>query len=443
MQLTEHQQIAHDLVIKLLKEGKKRIIIKGSAGTGKTSMVVEILKTIKKDKTIVTGYNNGHMYVTAPTNKALSVLQKKIDIEVDFKTIHSACRLALYIDRKTGGATFVRQKFFGKRKGDEFDFCKIAIVDEVSMLNSDFLGRWGVDDLGRKIYKQGYLDDFKFPIIYLGDPCQLSPVGESISPIWIKDYPVVELTEIIRQGKGNPIIELSRDLDLIYFKSPKLIERKGYIYSDNRQEIISDLAEVNGTDALKYLAYTNKEVDAINTAVRVKRYGQEVKRIEKDETIVFNTPMGSYYTNKEVKVEKVEIVIDYVFIPTYETRYDQSYQPLGNLDKIKMKYYRINNSFNVVHEDSIFIYNSIYNTLKENNKKYNWDGRGYHYFSGLFADITYNHALSIHKSQGSTYKEAIINIENTNYCRDTEEKQRLLYTAITRSSDLIILNNVK
>lgn len=45
--------------------------------------------------------------------------------------------------------------------------------------------------------------------------------------------------------------------------------------------------------------------------------------------------------------------------------------------------------------------------------------------------------------QGSSYKEAIVNIGNLNLNKNLKEKQRLLYTAVTRASDLLILSNVK
>lgn len=426
------------------RNGAMRQRLIGSAGTGKTWTVAELVRGWKRDRTINLNYNNGHIYVTAPTNKALGVLQSKIDADVDFKTIHSACKLYMNIDYKTGGVSFQKQKYSGKRKGDEFEECKIAVIDESSMLNSDFLGKTIRHPDGREEHIPGYLEDFKFPILFVGDNKQLNPVGEKVSPVWTIDCPTVELTEIIRQGAGNPIIDLSRDLDLIYFKTPKIIEGKGYIYSDALQSLIDDLAEVNGTDDLKYLAYTNIQVDMINKATRLKRYGENVKKIEKSETIVFNSPHGSFYTSKEVKVEDKDIITDYVYIPTEKTKYDsKTQQPIGDLQKLKMKWYRINDAFNVVHEDSVNIYKEVHGTLKENNKRYAWDGRGYHYFASLFADITYNHALTIHKSQGSTYKETIINIENINYNRDPVEKERMLYTAVTRASNLIILNNVK
>lgn len=447
MPATEHQKEKFNEVVDLIEnQQQKRIRLIGSAGVGKTWLAAELMSYFKRSRACNPNYNNGTLYATAPTNKALGVLQSKIDIPgIYFKTIHSACKLFMNIDRVTGAVKFIRQSYNPKKKDPEsFDRCKIALIDEVSMLNSDFLGKTITNEHGQKEYIPGYLDDYNFPIIFIGDSKQLNPVGEEVSPIWLKDWPTVELTEIIRQGEGNPIIDLSRDLDLIYFKSPCIKNGKGYIYNDNKMQLIDELAEVNGTDDLKYLAYTNIDVDAMNRAVRVRRYGENVRRIEKDETIVFNSPHGNFYTSKEVKVDKFSIITDYVYIPSEKTKFSNvDQQPLNDLQKIKMKYYRVNDAFNVVHEDSDLVYKEVYASLKENNKRYTWDGRGYHYFASLFADITYNHALTVHKSQGSTYKEAIINIGNIGFNRNEIEKQRMLYTAVTRASNIVILNNVK
>ena len=44
--------------------------------------------------------------------------------------------------------------------------------------------------------------------------------------------------------------------------------------------------------------------------------------------------------------------------------------------------------------------------------------------------------------QGQTFKQAIINVKNINFNRDSEEKEKMFYTAVTRASDLVILYNV-
>lgn len=436
--LTSHQQEKFDRVIELLQEGHQRIVLQGSAGCGKTVLASELVKRVKHDRTVNPSYNNGHVFVTAPTNKALSILQNKVSADVDFRTIHSALKLKRWVDPKTGKESFTPQKTYGK-KVDEFLNCRLCIIDECSMLSSKFIGGH-TDDKGQ--FHAGYLDRLRIPVLFIGDEKQLNPVKEEYSPVFHQGWPVIELTEIIRQGAGNPIIELSRDLDLIYFKTPKTINGKGYIFDNNRGNIIDDLAEVNGTDELKYLSWTNPDVDEMNLLVRQRRYGNP-RKIEKFETIVFNSPFGEFFTNKEVKVEGLDIYVDNIAVPRHDTKFDKDNQPISATDTIKMKFYKINDVISIVHEDSHNIFNTISNSLKHFCKTRGWDWRGYYWFVEQFADIKYNHALTIHKSQGSTYKQTIVNIENVDFNKRLDEKRRMLYTAVTRASDLLILNNVR
>lgn len=443
MELTLSQQEAHEEVIKYIKEGAKRIRIVGNAGTGKTTLATKIIETIVKDKTINPNYNNGKVFVTAPTNKALAVITNKVPFNVEFKTIHSALKLKKFIDSKSGHEYFVRNK----KIDNEFKNCKVCFIDESSMLPYDIEGgtktivKNGEERL-EKIY--GHLEDFQsFPIIYIGDDKQLPPIGEECSPVFIKDYPEVRLTEIIRQGQDNPIIDLSMDLDMIFFKQPNIINDKGYLYNNDKLTLIEYLCESNGSDEVKYLAYTNADVDSMNKQVRLKLF-KNPKKLEQGETIVFNKPFESFYTNQEVKVEDIDIITDYIQIPNTESRFDYNIQSIGSkLDKIKIKYYRVNDSFNVVHESSEKIAKEIYDNIRFNCEKNGWDYRGKEFFLNQFADIKYNHALSVHKSQGSTYKTTIINIQNILFNKNVIERQKMLYTAITRASNLVILNNVK
>jgi exodeoxyribonuclease-5 len=435
--LTPHQDEAKNKIYDLIRAGNRRILLKGSAGCGKTVLVAKMVEELINDRTIVPHYNNGHVFVTAPTNKALSVLQSKIHSPADFKTIHSALKLRRWVDGKTGEEKFIPTG--SKYRDDDFPACRVCFIDEASMLSNKFIGGH-TDEKG--IFRKGYLDELNMLIIFIGDEKQLNPVKEEFSPAFHQNWPEVELTEIIRQGAGNPIIELSRNLDLIFFKRPKTVNGKGYVYDDNKAILIDNLAEANGTDELKYLSWANADVDEMNYLVRQRRYGRP-RKIEKHETIVFNSPFGDFFTNQEVKVKDVDIIVDNIRVPRHDTKFDREMQPISATDKIKIKYYRINDAINVIHEDSTLIFNEIYKSIKVNCERRGWDFRGKVWFYEQFADIKYNHALTIHKSQGSTYKQTIVNIENVMYNKNAHERTRMLYTAITRASDLLILNKVK
>ena len=427
MPASEHQLQKKAEIINLIREGHKKICLIGSAGVGKTYLVNELINDIKRDRTLIKGYNNGMIYVTAPTHKALSVLKGKVTADVEFKTIHSALGLKLVTNAKTGARNFVPDR--SSKNVQEFKRGKICFVDESSMLNTELLDMLMNDYSG-------------LTVVFIGDSKQINPVGEQESPVFHRGLPTVELTEIVRQGAGNPIIDLSRDISRIFFRRPKITEEgNGYLYDNNLSQIISDLAEVNGTDELKYLAYTNDCVDGINEAVRKHRYGNPMK-IEVAETIVFNSPYGNFFTNQEVKVQEADIITDFFEVPTQDTKFTRDGQKHGKTDQIKLRYYRVNDSFNVIHEDSEKVLHQTSRLIADCCAKQGWSWLGYYNFVEQFADIKYNHAITVHKSQGSTYRNAIVNVGNIDMNRNIEEKQRLFYTAVTRASNLLILNNV-
>ena len=174
-------------------------------------------------------------------------------------------------------------------------------------------------------------------------------------------------------------------------------------------------------------------------------YGDNPAKIEIGETIVLNAPYGNYYTNQELLVEKLIIDIKKFYYGKEEE------------DFVELKYYNINyisyvdwgdsvpkirDGVLVLHEDSEAKFKAVLNILKTKckNKELNWTE--YYNFAEKFADFKYNHALSIHKSQGSTYQQVIVNIGNIELNKNEKEKKRLLYTAITRASELVILFNV-
>lgn len=420
--LKQSQQEVFNGIIESIEKGERRIILQGSAGTGKTTLATYLVNYFlaKFGK-----WDDSKVYVTAPTNKALSILQGKIPAHKNllFNTVHSALKLQRQINSKTGVVKYIPG--YSKGKEPPFMNCQIAFIDECSMLNSEIIS---------------YLDAFNFPIIFIGDDKQLNPVGELDTPIFNRNYPVFNLTEIIRQGEGNPIIDLSRDLDMIWFNQPKLVNEKGYIYSNDKPQIISNLADVNGTDDLKYLAWTNVEVDTMNTLVREKIYTKP-SRIERGETLVFKEPYGDYWTNQEIRVRDLDITDRSFHTPNNRTKFNKMEWINPSIHKFKV--YLINGNIPIIHEDSEKEFFEMKRDIATNCRSMNWDWKGYYYFLEQFGNITYNHSISVHKSQGSTYKEAIINVGNINLNKNAEEKQRLFYTAVTRASDLLILSNVR
>lgn len=435
--LTTSQSTVADGVIHSLVNNKIALL-KGSAGVGKTYLADHIIQEYLKVK-------GGKIFVTAPTNKAVAVIRGKVkeDPRIKFLTTHSALQMKRHIDNLTGVATFrsVENEKYPILKG-----VGLLVIDESSMVNELM-----DDDIQFYAQKQGVA------ILYIGDDKQLNPVGEKYSTVFRAGYPEFELTEIIRQGEGNPIIDLSRDYysvirskrsDDLDFDKPdsrnNLVDGdKGYIVSNNRPKVIKNLADVNGSDEFKYLAWTNNEVNSMNFIVRNTIYGNPAK-VEKGETLIFDAPymvdnQQLYYTNEEMRVSTLDIVVKKVYIP--------GQKPTD--DTLEMQFYALNagdrakDGIMIVHESSQNKFDAAVSEVKRKAIKKMIPWRDFFAFKEQFAETKYNHAITVHKSQGSTYKNTVLNIHDVMRNRVKEEQRALLYTGITRASDLLILYNMK
>jgi exodeoxyribonuclease V len=137
--------------------------IAGYAGTGKSTIVKEILD------------GNSNVAVCAYTGKAASVLNAK---GTQASTIHS--RIYRWSEKK--------EKFFKLPSTTHSGF----VIDEGSMV-------------GVQAFKD--LMSFRKPIVIIGDPFQLEPVGDEHANLLTN--PNVMLTEVFRQSLDSPIVELA------------------------------------------------------------------------------------------------------------------------------------------------------------------------------------------------------------------------------------------
>ena len=403
-----------------------RLVITGKAGTGKTTLVKFLIQELKKDNL----HRFKYSVCSAPTNKAVKVLRDKIGMDFDrnrFCTIHSALRLKRDIDPASGVVSFKPDPY---NNSIPLEKVSLLIIDEASMVNKEILS-----------YIEKNTKDIK--VIFIGDEGQLPPVGELFSPVFHAEYPILELTEIIRQAEDNPIIDLSRNLSYIRNRVSNRTDIGGYIFSNDFGSVISTLAAINGSDKLKYLAWTNQDIDYVNKKVREAIYGTPAK-IEIGESLIFNTPYKDFFTNDEVEVHKLSIE-EGTFTaykkhnPYYSVDNFNTPQYLENTRKLK--YYVVNDNIRILHESSEGMFTDMKKDMRKKciEKLVNW--RDFYEFVEQFADVKYNHAISIHKSQGSTYNQVIINIKNCMLNKDIDEREKLLYTAITRAKELVILYN--
>ena len=170
--LTDEQNTALE-DIKTWALGTKRVdlTLGGYAGTGKTTLIKEVVKTLSPHFVIS---------VCALSGKAAHVLQSK---GIQASTIHKL----IYIPRQAEDG---KVEWDRREKVD----AKLFIVDEASMVN-------------RSIYKD--ILSFGGRVLWVGDHGQLEPIGDN--PGLMLD-PQIKLETIMRQALESPILRLAHQL---------------------------------------------------------------------------------------------------------------------------------------------------------------------------------------------------------------------------------------
>jgi hypothetical protein len=198
----KERKIAIKKIFDMIQNNQKKIFgMYGYAGTGKTTLITEIIQFLMIHKLIKS------VVLTAPTHKALNIMKtnfqkiisnllKVNDIEdtgifdnnilelkykginIDFITIHKLLHYQMEFSK-------YGERIFEKIKGKN-DICQydLVIIDECSMISIKMIIE--IFEEIQNIIKKNDLK--KIPkIIFTGDPAQLPPVNEKSSSIFIKD----------------------------------------------------------------------------------------------------------------------------------------------------------------------------------------------------------------------------------------------------------------
>lgn len=171
MELNKKQRLAVEMAHSWYQRRNKQIFkMAGYAGTGKTTTATTIASMLASDSNTL---------FCAFTGKAACVMRQK---GMPGRTIHSA----IYnFERKYDEE---KKRYYYVRHLKESLPYKLIIVDEASMV-------------GANVAKD--LLSFGIPVLAIGDPGQLPPVGDCFSSL-LKD-PDIVLDEIMRQANGNRI----------------------------------------------------------------------------------------------------------------------------------------------------------------------------------------------------------------------------------------------
>jgi ATP-dependent exoDNAse (exonuclease V) alpha subunit len=354
---------------------------------------------------------------------------------------------------KNGEAYF---KFTEGKKGKKSD---VVFVDEVSMI-PDVLAQ---QLEGLKKYKK---------VILIGDRAQLPPVNEIESKLFEWKIKQSNLSEIVRYR--NNIVKLADQLKGLIFQNKKInlrsCEGDGVFLYKDKTEWLNNYYKNTANSVV--LAYTNDQVRSYNETIRKHELKLTAgNRFEIGEKVMFNNFYKAshiveeeltmnYYTSYQVHIKSCQsetYLIDYTKI-IQALKYDlqRTEKDPDLLDELVKKLPNNIPIYYLVTEEDYFVNNPIsYSTLQQNLEDLKsefikikvlfsdlvvrdfWS----FYYSELidkFADVTYGYAMTVHKSQGSTYERVFIDMKDIIHKNPKErESFQCLYTAITRASSEI------
>ena len=162
----DEKKEALDNLLKFIKSDAKLFILNGKAGTGKTTLITKLFSDEY--------FYNKKIVLSAPTNKAVSVLQNMLKEKfsyIDFKTIHKLCKIKREINHD-GDIVFNFNDNPEDKKKSIYTYDYI-VVDEASMISVEIFII--LTSLSKKI---------KGKIIFVGDISQLPPIGEPFSKVF-------------------------------------------------------------------------------------------------------------------------------------------------------------------------------------------------------------------------------------------------------------------
>ena len=230
MKLSTQQNQALQLIKEFCSNNDKSIfILKGYAGTGKTTLIKEIVKNAEQFGKKIT--------LMTPTSRAAKILSEKTKCEAT--TIHRGIysfksMKALRYDEsgnlidtnqaknqtiKENESDCLQFKFEIRQHNSDYNPSKqLFIIDESSMISSrpmpneqlHFGSDVLLDDLLTYIKPQA-----GGKVLFVGDPAQLPPVGDNrsaaLDPSFFEERKLAvssyELTEVLRQDDGSAILE--------------------------------------------------------------------------------------------------------------------------------------------------------------------------------------------------------------------------------------------
>lgn len=443
---TDNQREVVSLLESFLFSNHNRLfVLKGYAGTGKTTMMSALIKTLP----------TFHLYsvLLAPTGRAAKVL-------------------SMYSNKKA--FTIHKRIYFSHHENSSFSFRlkenrskdTIFIIDESSMIGTDnnMFQRNLLDDLMQYIFSG---DGCK--AIFIGDTAQLPPVGQELSNALDPEYLNIhfnvstlsfQLTQVVRQALESGILKNASNLRYRLYKENfslpilKTSELRDVvsISSTDFEEYLRAAYKEYGEDEVIVIAKSNYQANSLNNLIRYRLLEREtlleagdrlmvVKNnyfwLEDDNAMGFIANGDIFRINRVIGFEdrfgfnfaNVAISFD-----DYENAVELEVKILLNTLNIEKASLDKEKELELYENVFQYYYKQEHNKVNAKRKTLNDE-----YFNAL--QVKFASCLTCHKSQGGGWDAVFVFQSYLQEDSLNKEYFRWLYTAITRAKKQLYLVN--
>ncbi len=424
------------------------LLLKGYAGTGKTSLVGALVKTMSglKQKSVL----------LAPTGRAAKVLS------------NYAGQQAFTIHKKIYRQDAFSNDLSAFHPSDNLHKDTLFIVDEASMISNQ-----GIDS---HYFGSGRLLDDLVHYVYSGENCRLMLMGDTaqLPPVMQVESPALQadilkgynlqvdeilLTEVVRQDLNSGILynatllrdSLRNNRVEIY---PKLTV-KGFadiqmINGSELIEAISNAYSKDGLDDTIVISRSNKRANIYNNGIRNQILYREEELSTGDRLMIVKNNYFWTRNNKEIDfIANGEIVqvlrvrneshlygFRFCDVTVRFQDYDMELDIKILLDTLQTEAPALPKELN----DKLF-YTILedYQDISTKSGKMKKMKENPHY---NVVQVKYAYAITCHKAQGGQWKNVFLDIGYMTEEMLGENFYRWLYTAMTRATDRLYLVNL-
>ena len=402
--------------------------ITGQAGTGKTTGLRELVQ-------YCIDANQDYM-VCAFTHKACGILRSKLPANAKVRTLHSYLKKRPTINQEAHDHSRIERSVVT----GEADLVPLLFVDEYSMV-----GEQDLMDI-RAI-------EPAIKVVWLGDSNQLPPVGD-IQAIEPYGPYTVTLTHVYRQEGDNPLLGTLQQL-VSFIEGAPASELKEHSSFHRNQDLVKSYQD-DAEDKI-LLAYTNAQVEALNASVQ----GRDEP--EAGDKVYSPTTKETYEFKRWLEPHEVSYIMPGFGDPiTLGTRFKtleflltQGYQFAELNDEIVVacqfghgRYKQLSTQLKraaagsnaAIGKDAGTWARKNPNHKKSKERAKAW--RSFLSFNEAVICLDFTHAVTVHKSQGSTYKSVYLDTQDLAIAADINYTLylKLMYVALSRASATVVTN---